>query len=162
MKHYHKINIFGDFGVGKSSLIQHMEHFEDDYFYLKKGDFGESEIALDSIYSNFIVEEIKSVKIPINDENDFYLNLYETNLDNYDSIKMNLDTLLLHSECIIIMWDYSDYDTFDNIPNLFNIIIEGINDKKFRNAQIFLLQNKIDLNIEANQINAEKEKYIKK
>ena len=44
---------------------------------------------------------------------------------------MNLDTLLVQTECIIIMWDSSDYDTFDNIPNFFYFKFEGINYKKF-------------------------------
>ena len=32
LEHYKKINIFGDYGVGKSSLIALMEHFDDDNF----------------------------------------------------------------------------------------------------------------------------------
>ena len=59
---------------------------------------------------------------------------------------MNLDTLLLQTECIIIMWDKSRPETFDNIPNLISTIIEGIKEYKFRDVPIFLIQNKIDLN----------------
>ena len=65
---------------------------------------------------------------------------------------MNLDTLLLQTECVIIMWDYSKYETFDNIYNLFGTINQGMNDFKFRKAPIFLINNKSDLEPDSSQI----------
>ena len=35
---------------------------------------------------------------------------------------MNLDTLLVQTECIIIMWDNSSPKTFENIPSFISII----------------------------------------
>ena len=46
--HYQKINIFGDSGVGKSSLILHMENYESDDFKLKQNELTESQLSLDS------------------------------------------------------------------------------------------------------------------
>ena len=154
LKHYKKINIFGDEGVGKSSLISLMEHFGEDNFVIKEKKLSQTQISLGSINEvSSIVESIKRVKMAINEDKPLYLNIYETNLDDYDTIKINLDTLLLQTECIIIMWDISKNDSFDNISNLFFTINQGMKDNKFRNAPIFLIQNKMDLNEESNQRN---------
>ena len=144
--HYKKINIFGETGVGKSSLISLMEIYDDDNFVIEGEDIHGSNISLDSYNGGTqIVEQIKKIKIPINENNDLFLNSYETNLDNYNSIKINLDTLLLQTECIIIMWDCSKSETFDNISNFYLNIIKGMKDNKFRKAPIFLISNKSDL-----------------
>ena len=156
--HYHKINIFGESGVGKSSLISHMENYDNDNFNIKDNDLSKTNLSLNSINAQSLIEQIKRVKIPINDKYDLFLNLYETNLDNYDDIKINLDTLLLQTECIIIMWDCSKYETFDNIPNFYSVIIEGMKDNKFRKAPIFIIENKKDLNDNQSQDKLEKNK----
>ena len=152
--HYRKVNIFRDCGVGKSSLISLMENYDIDNFEIIKN-LNKSQLSLDS-YNEFpsLVEQIKKIDIPLNkDENIYlYLNVYETNLDKYDDIKMNLDTLLLQTECIIIMWDNSEIDSFSNVENFSNVIISGINQNKFNKVPIFLLQNKIDLNLKNSDI----------
>ena len=149
VKHYQKINILGDAGVGKSSLISLIEKYNDDDFQIVNKDLSQTQMSIESYNnsSSSLVEQIKRVDIFNIENKNLYLNLYETNLDNYDYIKMNLDTLLLQTECIIIMWDKSRPETFDNIPNLISTIIEGIKEYKFRDVPIFLIQNKIDLNI---------------
>ena len=148
LEHYKKINIFGESGVGKSSLISLMENYDDDNFEIKGEDIYGSNISLDSYNGDVkIVEQVTKIKIPINDNNNLFLNVYETNLDNYDSIKINLDTLLLQTECIIIMWDGSKYETFDNISNFFSTINKGMQDNKFRKTPIFLISNKSDLKV---------------
>ena len=148
MKHYQKINILGDAGVGKSSLISLIEKYNDDDFQIVNNDLSQTQMSIESYNnsSSSLVEQIKRVDIFNIENKNLYLNLYETNLDNYDYIKMNLDTLLLQTECIIIMWDKSRPETFDNIPNLISTIFEGIKEYKFRDVPIFLIQNKIDLN----------------
>ena len=152
--HYRKVNIFGDCGVGKSSLISLMENYDIDNFEIIKN-LNKSQLSLDS-YNEFpsLVEQIKKIDIPLNkDENIYlYLNVYETNLDKYDDIKMNLDTLLFQTECIIIMWDNTEIDSFSSVENLANVIISGINQNKFNKVPIFLLQNKIDLNLKNSDI----------
>ena len=80
----------------------------------------------------------------MNEDRNLYFYIYETNLDKYDNIKINLDTLLIQTECIIIMWDYSNPETFDNIPNFVSTIKAGFNDYKFREAPIIVIQNKMD------------------
>ena len=151
--HYRKVNIFGDCGVGKSSLISLMENYDIDNFEIIEN-LNKSQLNL-AFHNEFpsLVEQIKKIDIPLNkDENIYlYLNVYETNLDKYDDIKMNLDTLLLQTECIIIMWDNSEIDSFSNVENFSNVIISGINQNKFNKVPIFLLQNKIDLNLKNNQ-----------
>ena len=156
IEHYKKINIFGEEGVGKSSLIALMEHYEDDNFNIEnekeKDLLFSSQLSQDSFNNQSnLVDQVKRAKIPINEDNPLYASLYETNLGNYDSIKTNLDTLLLQTECVIIMWDNSRYDTFDNIYNLFGTINQGMNDFKYRKAPIFLIKNKSDLEPDSSQ-----------
>ena len=154
--HYHKINIFGEEGVGKSTLISHMEYYEDDNFKIQENNSCKSHISLDSNYTESLIKQIKRVKIHINADYDLFLNLYETNLDNYDYIIENLDTLLLQTEYIIIMWDSSNFQTFDNIPNFYETIIKGMQDNKFRKAPIFIIENKKDLSAKSNKDDLEK------
>ena len=155
IKHYQKINIFGDAGVGKTSLISHMVNYNNEEFKIENIIIG-SDLSIKSYdNSSSLVEQIKRIKITINKDDDIelLLNVYETNLDRYDSIKMNLDTLLLQTECIIIMWDINKIDSFDNIPNLISTINTGIKDYKFRDVPIFLIKNKIDLEIRESEKN---------
>ena len=149
-KHYHKINIFGETRVGKSSLISHMENYDNEIYKIKSNNLDGSQIrqSNDSNKESSLIEQIKRVEVSIDDNNTLFLSLYETSLDNYDFIKMNLDTLLLHSECIIIMWDKSRNETFDNITNLFYTINQEMKENKFRNEPIFLIQNKKDLDFD--------------
>ena len=158
---YQKINIFGDEGVGKTTLISYMENYNCNNFQIIEKIEGDSKISIKS-YNNTcsLVEQIKRIEISFKENKNLYFNVYETNLDRYDYIKMNLDTLLLQTECIIIMWDKSKSDTFDNIPNLISTINVGIKEKKFRDVPIFLIQNKIDLEIR-DSIDNELENNIK-
>ena len=133
-----------------------MEKYNDDNFKIEEKDLGN--IILDSNNEQPLIEQIKRVKIPINEIKDLFLNLNEINLDNYDNIKINLDTLLLQTECIIIMWDCSKCKTFDNIPNFVSIINKGMQDNKFRKAPIFIIENKKDLDGKSSQDIEEKNK----
>jgi len=93
-----------------------------------------------------LVEQIKKIKIKINEEGNLCLNIYETNIDRYDLIKKNLETLLFQTECIIIMWD-NNVRTFENIFQLFKNIKYCLNNITDRNVPFILLQNKTDLNL---------------
>ena len=146
MIHFHKVNIFGDEGVGKTNFISFLSKFQD--FELKREmepiSYGNSVDKDDSL----IVEKIERVIIKTEDGS-INLNIYETNLNKYDYIKMNLDTLLVQTELIIMMWDSSDPDTFNNINNLSNIIISGMKNSEYRDAPIIIIQNKTDLELES-------------
>ena len=146
--HYKKINIFGDSKVGKSSLISLMKNYSNDNFQIESNIENYSDLSLDLNYS--LVEQIKKIKITLKEEDGVYLycSIYETNLDRYNTIKLNLDTLLLQTECIIIMFDNSRTETFDNIPNLISTIKSRIKENYFREVPIILVQNKIDLKTE--------------
>ena len=146
MIHYQKINIFGEEGVGKSSLITMMENYDNDNYVIQNISKRSIQSQDSFIISSSIVEQIKKIKIKINNDRDLYYNIYETNLNRFDSIKMNLDTLLVQTECIIIMFDRGERDTFENNPSLISTIESGIKQKKFRDVPIFLIQNKSDLN----------------
>ena len=90
IRHFQKINIFGDSGVGKTSLISLMENYDDDNFKIAQNNLGESQMSIQSnINSYSLVEQIKKIVLPINRENNlyFYYNIYETNLDRYNNIK---------------------------------------------------------------------------
>ena len=142
--HFQKINIFGESGVGKSSFILRLENY-DNTDYLIETEQNKNNESIESFeMSSSIVEQIKRVIIDFNDDRNLYFYIYETNLDKYDNIKLNLDTLLLQTECIIIMWDNSNPETFDNIPGFVSTIKAGYKDYKFREAPIIVIQNKMD------------------
>ena len=143
--HFHKINIFGDSGVGKTSLISCMENFTDDNFEIKE-DLHKNSNEVSFEASSSIVEQIKKLIFNINESKKVYYNIYETSINRYNEIKINLDVLLKQAECIIIMWNNSDTDTFDNILNLV-LTIKDSKDITFDNIPIFLVQNKIDLEL---------------
>ena len=146
--HFFKINIFGNFGVGKSSLFSLMKNYSDDNFKTQNNLDKSNESIEPYNESLTLAEQTKKVIIDFNEDRNLYFNLYETNLDRYDAIKMNLDTLLFQTDCIINMWDNSNMESFDNIQNFITTIEAGINQYKFRNVPIFVLQNKTDLNMD--------------
>ena len=142
--HFQKINILGDLGVGKSSFINYLDNYNITD-YLIGNDILEKDESIDSFeLSTSIVEQIRRIEIDFNEDRNLYFFIYETNLDKYDNIKINLDTLFLQTECIIIMWDNSNPETFYNIPNFVSSIKAGFNDYKFREAPIIVIQNKMD------------------
>lgn len=144
MFHFIKMNIFGESRVGKSTLISWLERYNDDNFKIK------SEIR-DSInssieFSQNLVEQVKKVVVPINKERNIYYLIYETKINDFDKIKSNLDTLLVQTECIVLIWDKSNSSTFDRLPDLINAIIPMIN----KNVNIYLIENKSDLEFDIN------------
>ena len=149
MIHYQKINIFGEPGVGKSSFISYLENYNDDNFIIEEQNVLKE--SFQSIKSNIkessLVEQIKKIKIEINEDRNLYLNVYETNIDRFDAIKMNLETLLFQTECIIIMWD-NNVKTFGNIIELINTIKNSLKYITDRNVPFILLQNKNDLDLD--------------
>ena len=148
MIHYQKINIFGEPGVGKSSFISYLENYDDNFEIKVQYERKESFQSIESnIAQSSLVEQIKKSKIRINKDMNLYLNVYETNIDRFDAIKMNLETLLFQTECIIIMWD-NNVKTFGNIIELINTIKNSLKNIKDRNVPFILLQNKNDLEID--------------
>ena len=151
--HYQKINIFGEPYVGKSSFISLMENYDSDIFQL---DFNSNE---ESFYtSSAMVEEIKQIEIRLNEDKNLYFNVYETNIDRIDSIRMNLDTLLFQTDCIIIMWDNNSPKTFENIPTLISTIEDCLKQSEIK-VPIFVVQNKMDLEFDHNEISVPKDKF---
>ena len=140
--------IFGEPGVGKSSLISYLENYENDNFVIKDQNKLNENFEIININNepSSLVEQIKKIKIKINEEGNLCLNIYETNIDRYDLIKKNLETLLFQTECIIIMWD-NNVRTFENIIQLFKNIKYCLNNITDRNVPFILLQNKTDLNL---------------
>ena len=158
LAHFSKINIFGDSGVGKTSLISLMEKYQD-YDFSIKHDINENDSKSsdsDNLSLGY-VDQIKRIIIDFNEDRNLYFNVYETNLNRYDSIKMNLETILFQTECIIIIWDNSNPETFDNVYNFVATIESGIKDYKFRKVPIFVIQNKMDLKMELEDDGEEEE-----
>ena len=120
-----------------------MENFNDDNFVIKE-DLQKSSNDDSFKVSSSIVNQIKKVIFNINDKRKVYYNIYETSINKYNEIKINLDALLQQTECIIIMWNNSDTDTFADIQNLV-LTIKDLKDNIFDKIPIFLVQNKIDL-----------------
>ena len=152
--HYKKINIFGEPYVGKSSFISLMENYDSDIFQLELFEKEESFYT-----SSGMVEQIKQIEINFNEDKNLYLNVYETNIDRFDSIKMNLDTLLLQTDCVIIMWDNNSPKTFENIPPLISTIEDCLKQSKYK-VPIFVIQNKMDLQFDIDEISVTKDKFF--
>ena len=151
--HYQKINIFGEPYVGKSSFISLMENYDSEIYQI---DFNSNE---ESFYtSSAMVEEIKQIEIKFNEDKNLYFNVYKTNIDRLDSIRMNLDTLLFRTDCIIIMWDNSSPKTFENIPTLISTIEDCLKQSEIT-VPIFVVQNKMDLKFDIDEISVTKEKF---
>ena len=159
--HFRKINIFGDSKVGKSSLIDCMYNYNDDNFQIKvdlnKSSKDEDSFKPSSIYN----EQIKKVIFNINDNRKVYYNIYETTMSSYNEMKLNLEVLLEQTECIIIMWDNSSSETFDNIPYLVVTIESILNKEKFKNIPVFLVQNKKDLELNDSRVSKPEEEIDK-
>ena len=151
MIHYQKINIFGEPGVGKSSLISYLENYENHNFVIKEQNEVNKSMNSNNISSPF-VEQIKKIKIKLNEDKNLYLNVYETNINRFHLIKINLDTLLFQTECIIIMWD-NNIITFENIIQLIKTINDCLKNKNDRNVPFILLQNKSDLDLDYDRLN---------
>ena len=148
--HYQKINIFGESEVGKSSLISLLENYNNDNYILTKRDSNLSQISYDN--DPVLINQIKQIKFNINDDKVLYYNIYETSLNKYNTIKLNLDVLLVQSECIIIMWDNSEPETFSNIENLFDTIQSKIKENNMNDIPIILLQNKTDKELNKSEL----------
>lgn len=140
--HYKKINIFGESKVGKSSLVLLLKNYNNNNFELPGRPSNVSEIS----YENFpdLINEINYFSFNILEDKAIYYNIYETSLSKYNTVKLNLDVLLEQSECIIIMWDYSDPDTFSNIENLIDSIDAYIKENNMNDIPTILIQNKMD------------------
>ena len=158
--HFIKMNIFGDSGVGKSTFISFLEDFKNENFEIMNKSNSSFDDSIE-ISENW-VEQIKKIEVPIYDDRNIYFLIYETNLNYFDTIKANLDTLLVQTECIIIMWDNSNSNTFQNIPNCIKAIISMIKENKLGNINIFLIQNKANLEFDINKEGESEEEILQK
>ena len=151
--HFQKINIFGESGVGKSTIISLMKNFDklEDEINIKD-ERKESRLTENSDFFNIslVEEDVSSVTINLQSII-LNFNLYETNLDNIDKIQPYLHILLMQTECVIIVWDKYNRNTFKNIPRLVNVIEQDIQDNNLRDFPIILLENSIEKNINDSQ-----------
>lgn len=138
--HIRKVNILGEPGAGKSSLISHMENK-----FVYKNELEDSRMSIDSNNPfSLYIEQIKLLKVNHKNKS-LELNIYETNINSFETKKLNLEIILVQTECIIIMWDNSRIETFNNIPDLIAIINNMIKNKIIQTVPIFLIKNKIDI-----------------
>lgn len=145
--HYQKIIIFGEKGVGISNFISYMENFDkDEEINSIRKDSSNLEESSDN--NNSLVEQIKKISFNINEDRKVYYYIYEVNIDTFDYIKINLDTLLVQTECIIMM--YNNKDSFENLPNLIETIESLFSQNKYKNCPIFVVQNKMKDNSDNN------------
>ena len=151
--HFQKINIFGETGVGKSTIISLMKNYDklEDEINIKD-DRRESQLTENSDFFNISLVEEDVSSVTLNLQNIILnFNLYETNLDNVDKIRTYLHILLMQTECVIIVWDKYNRNTFKNIPRLVNVIEQDIKDNNLRDFPIILLENSIEKNINDSQ-----------
>ena len=158
MFHFIKINFFGDSGVGKSTFISVLK---DKNFEIQN----KSDNSLDDsieISENLVEQKVEKVIVQTSDNKNIPFLIYETNLNYFDTIKANLDTLLIQTECIIIIWDNSNSNTFQNIPNFVKAIISMIKENKLGNINIFLIQNKANLEFDISKEGESEKEIIQK
>ena len=156
MAHFLKINIFGSSNVGKSSLILSIEKYLDNDFKIevKEEEKKEENIQPEAeeksgedkknIPSPKLVQQIKRINITYNKTTELYLDLYETNIDNLEFLKNNIETLITYSECLIFMIDITSPSSFTSITQLLPIISE-INKNNNNKPPMILISNKNDL-----------------
>ena len=145
--HYKKINIMGDEFTGKSSLIAFFENYHNKNFVIPNNENRLSRsLSIDSANENnlHLVEQIKKITVAYNGLVNLYLNIYETNLNQIENIKNYLEDLLFQTECIILIFEKNNIDSFANIKKMIPIIIEKIKKEEILNIPIFILKNKVD------------------
>ena len=140
--HYKKINLFGESKVGKTSLVLLLKNYNNNNFELPGRPSNVSEISYENLPD--LINQIDYFSFNITEDKSIDYNIYETSLSKYNTVKLNLDVLLEQSECIIIMWDYSDPDTFSNIENLIDSIDAYIKENNMNDIPTILIQNKMD------------------
>ena len=142
---YRKINIFGEEGVGKTSFISCLENYGNKNFKIIPNDERETLKSFDD--SKKLVELVKRVKVPINKNEDMHFLIYETRLNNWFDIKKNFGALLYKTECVLIMWDKGNLGSLNNLVKLLEEITDRIRDLQLRYIDIYIVQNKSDLEI---------------
>ena len=122
-KSYH-VNIIGDFGVGKTSIIN----------TFKKLGFQDKNTTSTIGINNFL--------IPIKFENkEIILNVYDTSgQEKYQSLTLNS---IRNCEGLILVYDRSDYKTFENICKVWIKSINEVIDLIL--TPCILVENKCDL-----------------
>ena len=162
---YHKINILGNKGVGKKTLLKEFKKFNNqNYNENLKDDEDENDDENDS--SKIIEQPIERLKIQLKNGIFLYLNIYITNLDDMNFIKDTNKYILYNSEIIILMIDITKSNSFQTIKEYLEFLIpkneeENLNyNEKIENKQLILLANKTDLDsdrevgsYELNQLN---------
>ena len=89
--HFQKINIFGDSKVGKSSLIECMDKYNDDNFKIE-ADLNKSSRNDSFKASSIYIEQIRKIQFNINENRKVYYNIYETSMNSYNEmLKQRMD-----------------------------------------------------------------------
>ena len=162
---FHKINIFGNTGVGKITLLKEFNKFNNPNYSEKEFEFNNENEINDS--QKIIEQPIQQLIIPLENEKFLYLNIYITNLDDINFIKDKNKYILYNSEIIVLMIDITNSNSFQTIKQYLEFIIpknDSIEISNFNenieNKQIILLANKMDLDsdrevgsYELNQLN---------
>ena len=158
MAHFQKINIFGSSNVGKSSLILSIEKYlEKDFKIEVKEEENKEEQPQPEKEENTgeegqnlpppkLIQQLKRVNLSYNEKSELFLDLYETNIDNLEFLKHNIDTLITYSECLIFMIDIASINSFTSISQLLPLIAEIYKDKDNNDKPpMILINNKNDL-----------------
>ena len=160
---YKKVNIIGISEVGKKTLLQELEKYNNEHFNkIQKKDEQIEEIKEDNKEKTLkISNETKKIDIPLQDNKSLHLNVYLSNLDDKTIIENNKDSLLYESELIIFILDVTKYNSLKEIESLIEFLI--LNNSKNQIYKFLILSNKIDLfserDVGSYEINELIEKY---
>ena len=148
--HYKKLNIIGGSKVGKSSLILRMENYLNSEFKINPEEKHDEENNENNKIPtlNNLTEQLKKLKLKINENRTIHLNCYETTLteNNINDINSNLETLLTYSEFIILMIDISSITSFNLISQIMPKILSILNNNpELKDTKLIFISNKTDL-----------------
>ena len=142
--HYKKVNLFGKSKVGKKTLVSYIEHFSDKDVEFK---FNKDDIEKEIDENNIpLVDDVKKISIKYYETKKLDINLYITSIDNKELIEDNLDNLLTNSECIILMIDLTNTESFEQISELIPLIYQKMkSNMEYGDVPIFFISTKLDL-----------------
>ena len=141
--------ISGSYGTGKTALLKNIES------YFKKENFEVKPIYIEPMekLNNFLIQIFEPIKLNINVESNYDLNLNQLMESLYDNHKKGLVLLIDEFENILAL----DHKIVNSILNLIQIITEFI----LNHSNIYLIIFSHELSEKLDKLTKLKERFVK-